>query len=97
MAELKEGQQIIFRHPGDAQIRLGVYDAYSDTVIYLTAYPGSDEVDMNDIQAALIKEWCDAESAWAALENIKTWKMTPKPLNRNSPELTNSKPPSNVK
>ena len=67
MAELKDGQQIIFKHPGDDQIRVGVYEQYADSVTYFVTFAGSDEVSVGDTPAVLIKEWCDAEAAWNAL------------------------------
>ena len=61
MAELKEGQQIIFKRKGldsDA-VRVGVhYDGYVQYHVsgFSTVMPARD-----------ITEWCDAEAAWNAL------------------------------
>lgn len=59
MAELNEGQKIIFRHPTLKELRVGiVIDKY---VHYLTTM-GS----QTSIQCSIIQEWCDAEAAFKA-------------------------------
>ena len=66
MAELKEGQQIIFRHPSHGEIRVGVYSQRHHTVSYLTVYGESAEPEEHDIPSIAILEWCDAEAAFNA-------------------------------
>lgn len=66
MEQLKEGQQIIFRHPSDGKVRIGVYEPYADIISYFVTYKGSAEVYVNDIPAVSVKEWCDAESTFKA-------------------------------
>ena len=58
MAELKEGQQIIFKHPESGKILCGFVGTL--TVVY--AWGGN----KGAMPKSHIKEWCDAEAAFNA-------------------------------
>ena len=63
MAELTEGQQIIFRHPANGRIRAGSYSM--EWVSYcVSGLPTA-------VPFAEISEWCDASEAWNALTSQK--------------------------
>ena len=63
MAELREGKQIIFKHPGTGAIRQGVVKKH--LIVFLYADLGSPEI--LNIQKESVTEWCDASEAWNAL------------------------------
>ncbi len=63
MAELKEGQQIIFKHPGTGAIRQGVVKGH--LVVFLYTELGRPEI--LNIQKESVTEWCDTSEAWNAL------------------------------
>jgi len=66
MAELKEQQKIVFKHPIAGYVGLGVY--YNGIVFYLPENPLDG---MQSIPYSYIQEWCDASEAWNALTSQK--------------------------
>ena len=71
MAELINGQKVIFKHPHTGEILTGVAHGFTKKVLYCFTEPnssGSRQIDISDI-----REWCDAEAAWNALtsQNIR--------------------------
>ena len=67
MAELKEGQQIIFKHPRTGALRQGVVKKH--LVVFLYTDLGRPEI--LNIQKESVTEWCDASEAWNALTQHK--------------------------
>ena len=67
MAELREGQQIIFKHPGTGALRQGVVKKH--LVVFLYTDLGRPEI--LNIQKESVTEWCDASEAWNALTQHK--------------------------
>lgn len=69
MAKLREQQKIVFKHPINKQVSLGVY--YNGIVFYLPENPLEGLV---QIPYSYIKEWCDAEAAFKAwsLQQVRT-------------------------
>jgi len=68
MSKLREGQQIIFKHPGTGAIRQGVVK--KNLVVFLYTDLGSPET--LNIQKESVTEWCDASEAWKALSSQKS-------------------------
>lgn len=64
MAEVKEGQQIIFKHPESGEILCGFVGVL--TVMYLWG------VNNGAMPKSHIKEWCDASEAWNSLNSQKS-------------------------
>ena len=67
MAELREGQQIIFKHPGTGALRQGVVKKH--LIVFLYTDLGRPEI--LNIQKESVTEWCDASEAWNALTSQK--------------------------
>ncbi len=67
MAELKEGQQIIFKHPRTGALRQGVVKKH--LIVFLYTDLGRPEI--LNIQKESVTEWCDASEAWNALTQHK--------------------------
>lgn len=67
MTELKEGQQIIFKHPESGKVTLGVIR--HGEVIYM--YYGNAEYP--NLKISELSEWYDASEAWNALtlQNVR--------------------------
>ena len=68
MTELKEGQHIIFKHPGTHWLMQGI--AKGQQVIYLLAdkFPPV----IRGIDKESVTEWCDVSEAWNALTQQKS-------------------------
>ena len=67
MSKLREGQQIIFKHPGTGAIRQGVVKKH--LVVFLYTDLGRPEI--LNIQKESVTEWCDASEAWKALSSLQ--------------------------
>ena len=69
MAELKEGQQIIFRHPGTHRITQGTVKGQQAIYLFADKFPPV----ILGIDKESIAEWCDASEAWNALtlQNVR--------------------------
>ena len=64
MSELKEGQQIIFKHPANGKMRAGSYS--TGWVSYcVSGFPTA-------VPFSEIIEWCDASEAWKAHEFVNS-------------------------
>jgi hypothetical protein len=62
MAELKEGQKIIFKHPRTNDIETGIIRKGRVHFIYMTDWSKRNSF----VDCADILEWCDAASAFQA-------------------------------